>query len=185
MQGCEKQAGDEHRIEQLILGEFHAKRRDRLRMALLALRGWEAEDIAAALSSNRRTVQEWVYRYRDGGIEALLKNRHRGRTPWLTSEQQAAFKQRMLDGPSASDGVCTLRGRDAAAILQREFGVKYSLNGAYKILHRVGLSCLQPRPRHEKQDPAAQAKFSEQVAPLFCAPSVKSSNPSVGACAPS
>lgn len=167
----ERAAGDVQRIEELIHAESQARRRDRLRMVLLALRGWEAEPIAAALSSSRRTVQAWVYRYRDGGLEALFENRHRGRTRWLSEEQHATFRQRMIDGPSESDGVCTLRGRDAALILEKEFGVKYSLNGAYKILHRVGLSCQRPRPRHEKQDPAAQEKFRREVAPLFCEPS--------------
>jgi len=185
MQVCEREADDAQRIEKLIHDESHAKRRDRLRMVLLALRGWEAEHIAQALSSSRRTVQDWVYRYRDGGIEALLKNRHRGRTPWLTPEQHAKFKQRMLDGPTESEGVCTLRGRDASLILEREFGVKYSLNGAYQILHRVGLSCLRPRPRHEKQDPQAQEKFRDEVAPLFCAPCVTSSSRAAVASAPS
>jgi transposase len=163
----EREHGDKQRLEVLIHAEARAKTRDRLRMVLLALRGWEAEQIAAALSSSRRTVQSWVYRYRDGGVEALRESRYNGRTPRLTQQQQEQFKQRMLVGPREADGVCTLRGKDAVAILKGEFGVKYSLNGAYKLLHRLGLSCLAPRPRHEKQDPAAQEKFRNHSAPLF------------------
>ena len=52
------------------------------------------------------------------------------------------------------------------SILEREFGVKYSLDGAYDLLERLGYSCLAPRPRHEKNDPAAVAQFKEQ-APLL------------------
>ena len=167
MQIHEHVPGDELRIEALILAESRAKTRDRLRMVLLALRGWEAPQIAAALTSSRRTVQTWVYRYRDGGIEALRESRYRGRAARLNQEQHEQFKQRMLVGPREADGVCTLRGKDAVAILEQEFGVKYSLNGAYRLLHRVGLSCLAPRPRHEKQDPAAQEKFRNHSAPLF------------------
>jgi transposase len=167
MQIHERVGGDEQRIEALILAESSAKRRDRLRMVLLALRGWEAEQIASTLSSSRRTVQSWVYRYRDGGIEALREYRYQGRISRLNQQQREQFKQRILQGPREADGVCTLRGKDAVAILQREFGVKYSLNGAYKLLHRLGLSCLTPRPRHEKQDPAAQEKFRNESAPLF------------------
>lgn len=167
MQICERVAGDEQRIEALLLSESCGRTRDRLRMALLALRGFEAPQIAAVLSSSRRTVQNWVYRYRDGGIDALLENRYRGRAALLNQEQQEQFKQRMLAGPRESDGVCTLRGKDAVQILEREFGVKYSLPGAYQLLHRMGLRCLMPRPRHEKQDPQAQAKFSNESAPLF------------------
>lgn len=167
MQIHEGVLGDEQRLEALMHAESRAKKRDRLRLVLLALRGWEAPQIAAALSCSRRTVQTWVYRYRDGGIEALLEDRYRGRTARLNQEQQEQFKQRMLAGPQEADGVCTLRGKDAVAILEKEFGVKYSLNGAYTLLHRVGLSCLAPRPRHEKQDVAAQEKFREESAPLL------------------
>lgn len=72
----------------------------------------------------------------------------------------------MLDGPREGDGVCTLRGKDAVRILNGEFGVAYSLNGVYDLLHRLGFSCLSPRPRHEKNDPAAMEAFKER-APLL------------------
>ncbi|MFC1781069.1 transposase [Planctomycetota bacterium] len=38
-------------------------------------------------------------------------------------------------------------------LLEREFGVVYSLWGVYDLLHRLGYSCLCPRPQHEKADP--------------------------------
>ena len=51
-------------------------------------------------------------------------------------------------------------------ILNEEFGVEYTLNGAYDLLHRLNLSCLTPRPRHEKNDPEAMKAF-KQSAPLL------------------
>ncbi|MFO0828432.1 MAG: winged helix-turn-helix domain-containing protein [Phycisphaerales bacterium] len=59
-----------------------------------------------------------------------------------------------------------LRPTARAAILEREFGVRYSLMGAYDLLHRLGYSALRPRPRHEKRDLAKQAEFRER-APLL------------------
>ena len=55
------------------------------------------------------------------------------------------------------------------AILEREFGISYTLDGAYDLLHRLGYSCLKPRPRHERADPAAVEAFKRQ-APLLSAP---------------
>jgi hypothetical protein len=75
----------------------------------------------------------------------------------------------MLEGPREEDGVCTLRGKDALATLEQGFGVRYTLNGAYGLLHRLRLSCLAPRPRHEKQDRAAQEQFTRVSDPLFSA----------------
>jgi hypothetical protein len=62
-------------------------------------------------------------------------------------------------GPSES--IATLYGRDIRRILEKHFGVIYTLDGAYKLLHRLGYSCLRPRPRHEKADPLVQEEFKK------------------------
>ena len=56
--------------------------------------------------------------------------------------------------------------RAADRILQAEFGVTYSLQGAYDLLHRLGYSYLRPRPRHRKNDPAAMQAWLKD-APLL------------------
>jgi transposase len=170
MDVTEHEAGDVRRLEELIDEERNAKQRDRYRMALLAVRGWEANDIAEALCSNRRTVQAWAYRYRDGGIPALTPGKAPGNKSRLPPEQYDAFRRRIIDGPRESDGVCTLRGKDAHRILREEFGVTYSVGAVYDLMHRLGLSCLKPRPRHEESDPEAMKKFAEESAPLLSAP---------------
>lgn len=166
MQVCERRVGDADRLERLIRRERDAGQRDRFRMALLALRGREKLNIAGMLSVAKSTVEHWVYAYRDGGVDALYPRTAPGATPRLTVEQQEAFRRRMLGGPREADGVCVLRGKDAVRILNEEFGVDYSLNGVYALLHRLGLSCLSPRPRHEKNDPEAMEAFKTR-APLL------------------
>ena len=69
----------------------------------------------------------------------------------------------MINGPLSRDGVCTLRGKDAVKILNKEFGVSYSLPGVYDLLHRLNLSCLKPRPRHEKNDPEKMEQFKARA----------------------
>ncbi|MCA9284603.1 MAG: winged helix-turn-helix domain-containing protein, partial [Phycisphaerales bacterium] len=46
--------------------------------------------------------------------------------------------------------------------------VRYSLDGAYDLLARLGFSCLRLRPRHERKNPAKQAEFRRN-APLLSA----------------
>ena len=165
----ERQPGDMRRLQALIDAERSAKQRDRYRIALLALKGWEAAQIAEALSSSRRVVQAWAYRYRDRGIDGLVALKPKGHAPRLAPERNAEFIARMTAGPREGDRVCTLRARDARRILLDEFGVRYELKGVYDLMHRLGLSCLKPRPRHEKNDPAAMKVFAEESAPLLSA----------------
>jgi transposase len=169
MNVTEREAGDAARLQELIAAQTNAKQRDRYRMAFLALQGWEAQEIADALSSNRRTVQQWAYRYRDGGIGALTPIKAKGQRPLLPPERHAEFIARMTAGPREADGVGTLRAADGRRILLDEFGVAYELASVYDLMHRLGLSCLRPRPRHEKSDPGAMRKFKEERAPLLSA----------------
>ena len=143
-----------------------AKQRDRYRAVLLALEGHDAPAIARTLGRSRRFVQAWVYRYRDRGLEAIAPKRQTGRPPNLPARKEAPFKKRFLAEPTEADGVCTLRAKEAQRILQEEFGVAYTLPGVYDLLHRLGLSCLVPRPRHRKNDPQRMQQWVEN-APLL------------------
>lgn len=162
----ERTPGDLDELKQRAKKEPKALLRDRYRAVVLAIEGREAAAIAEQLGRARRSVQDWCYAYRDGGIDALLPRKRKGRDPFLLRDQEEALRARLDAGATEADGVCTLRGRDVQRILEAEFGRVYSLNGAYDLLHRLGYSCLSPRPRHEKQDPKKQEEFKE-VAPLL------------------
>jgi len=161
---------DLDRLRRVVRDERKALQRDRYRVVLLAARRHvgDAEmtrgQIAAAVGRSRQFVDEWIRRYRCGGIDSLHARKQPGNKPALTPEQQAAFKARLLAGPTDGDGgVCTLRGRDAQHILGAEFGVPLKLSAVYEWMHRVGLSCLKPRPRHRKNDPAAMNDWLERA----------------------
>ena len=163
-----RREGDLERLDELIARERVAVQRDRLRAVRLALDGVEALQIAATLSRSRRFVQEWAYAYRDGGVEAVRPGKSSGRPTKLPRDKEQAFRARMLGGATEADGgVCSLRGVDALKILEAEFGARYTLDGVYDLLHRLKLSCLVPRPRHRKNDPAAMEKFEREDAPLL------------------
>lgn len=148
-------------------GEKNAKQRDRYRAVAMALEGFSTEHIMYTLSRSKNFVQRWTYFYRDGGIEAISPTPQQGRPAKLACESAGNFKQRIVAGPTAGDnGLCTLRGKDAMRILHQEFGVKYSLSSVYALMHRLGLACLKPRPRHRHNDPAAMQQWLEE-APLL------------------
>ena len=166
MDVIEREPGDRPRLRTLIRQETNAKQRDRYRMVALALDGEEKRRIAALLGVAKSTVENWVYRYRDHGVEALRPIKQPGARPKLDAADRERLRVRLDAGPTERDGTCTLRGEDVRRIIAREFGVKYSLSQVYAILHKLGYACLSPRPRHERHDAAAQAEF-RRIAPLL------------------
>lgn len=165
----EREAGDLKELKRRVRAEKDADRRDRLRAVVLALEGQDAPTIARLLGRSRRRVQDWAYAYRDGGVDSIHPPRRKGRKPRVNGEIAEKLKTRLDAGPTEADKVCTLRGEDVRRILREEEGVDLSLNAVYATLHRLGYSCLAPRPRHEKQDLAAQEKFKSEDAPLLFA----------------
>jgi transposase len=158
--------------------EREAKQRDRYRAVLLALDGHRTETIMHMLARSKNFVQRWVYAYRDRGLEAVRPKRQSGRPPKLPDSQEPSFKKRVLSGPTEADGVCTLRAQDVRRILEEEFGIHYTLAGVYDLMHRLGLSCLAPRPRHRKNDPEQMQAWLEET-PFLSSESAKNTATSV------
>jgi|SRR5687767_1409105 len=169
---------DRQTLERLAAAERHALQRDRYRAVLLALEDapeeLEGDEIAERLGRSPRFVDQWLARYRGGGVGNLRARKQPGRRPKLGAEQAARLKARLearLEaGPTEADGgVCAFRGRDVCGIVEREFGVVHTVGGIYDVLERLGFSCLMPRPRHRKNDPEAMRQFAEERAPLLSA----------------
>ena len=78
-------------LKQLQRQERNAKQRDRYRAVLLALGGKTASEIAAKLDRSRRFVQQWTYRYRDGGLANLAVQPRSGAPTKLRREYESAF----------------------------------------------------------------------------------------------
>ena len=165
-----RHADDPDRLEELVAREPDAKQRDRYRAVRLAMDRRperEGDEIARIVGRSPRFVDQWVGRYRRGGVDALVPRRRPGRRPKLDDRQAERLRRRLDAGPTDADGVCTLRGRDVCRIIEQEFGVVYTLGGIYDVLRRIGYSSLTPRPRHRKNDPAAMTQFVEHDAPLL------------------
>ena len=166
----EREPGDLARLRALARKEKDAHQKDRYLSAAHAIDGMETPEIVRVLVRPRRFVQAWAYAYRDGGIGAIKDKRVGGSKPRLAREHEGRLRERLKAGPTPADKVCTLRGRDIQRIIRDELGTDLGLSAVYNTLHRLGYSCLAPRPRHEKHDPEAQRKFREESAPFLSAP---------------
>jgi len=133
----------------------------RIHAVYLACKGLTCLQIINITGAGRRTIQKWIKKYNHGGIEDLKDKPRPGQPTKLPAEMKEAFCQRIQAGPLEQDGVSILNGPAIKRLLEREFGVVYSIWGVYSLLHRLGHSCLCPRPQHEKADPNAQQEFKK------------------------
>jgi transposase len=103
-------------------------------------------EIAAAIGRTRRSVQDWTYCYRDGGIAAIQPARRKGSTPKLPRHIEDQVPARLDAGLQPEHGARTLRGKDVVRILEAAMGIKQKLGSIYGVLDRLGHFCLKHRP---------------------------------------
>jgi len=154
---------DHHSMEQLkrlVRKQTDARLWVRLQMVILAKEGQTAPEIARTLSISRRTVQFWVHCYNTGGLEGLRDRRKGGNQRKLDDAQEHQIID-YLNQQAADPHGGVRRGEDLRQWIHSQFGVLYSLPGTYDLLHRLGYSCLMPRPRHKSTDPETQAAFKK------------------------
>ena len=149
------------KLLKLYKTESNPKLARRIHAVYLARKGLTCPQIMKIIGAGRRTIQKWVQKYNHGGREQLKDKPRPGQPTKLPREMEEAFRRRIEAGPLEQDGVSVLNGPAIKRLLEREFGVVYSLWGVYSLLHRLGHSCLCPRPQHEKADPKAQQEFKK------------------------
>ncbi len=130
------------------------------RMLALAmvLEGRTRTEAARAAGMDRQTLRDWVHRYNESGLEGL-KNRAGARGPRrkLTEAQEAEFAEWVREGPKLVEHkVVRWRCKDLQGEIARRFGVEMHARTVGKLLERLHFSRVSVRPRHPKQDLAAQ-----------------------------
>ena len=148
-------------LQTLYRTEKDARLARRMHAIYLAARGLSCPQIMTITGAARRTIQQWVHKYNKRRIDGLKDKQRPGQPTKLPRRDEPRFCKRIETGPTKKDGVSVLNGPAIRRILEREFGVLYSQQGLYDLLHRLGYSCLCPRPQHEKSDLKLQQLFKK------------------------
>lgn len=128
----------------------------------LVLEGESRTAAARVCGMDRQTLRDWVHRYNAEGLEGLVNRHGGGLAPLLSSRQQAELKEIVLAGPDLErDGVVRWRCVDLQRVIGERFAVSMAERTVAKLLHKLGLSRLSPRPRHPKQDVDALEDFKK------------------------
>src|SRR4051794_10116007 len=120
--------------------------------------GWPGAAIAKALDVTPGAVSQWLKKAREGGAAALQVRIPPGPTPKLTAEQRAQLPALLAHGAKAygflGDVWTTKR---VAAVIRREFGVRYHPAHVSRLLRQVGWTVQKPIFRATQRDDAAIA----------------------------
>ena len=130
----------------------------------MVLDGASRTEAAEACGMDRQTLRDWVHRYNEQGIAGLEDRARPGQPPTLTTEQMAELKALVVQGPEPErDGVVRWRCADLRAVIGERYQVTLHERTVGKLLRRLGLTRLQPRPYHPKKDAEAQAAFKKTL----------------------
>ena len=128
----------------------------------LVLDGDSREAAARAVGMDRQTLCDWIHRYNASGVAGLSSRTSPGRPPALNEAQMQEFKSLVLAGPDPERHQVV---RWRCVDLRDEIAVRWSVSlnerTVGKLLRRLGMTRLQPRPYHPKKDAAAQEAFKK------------------------
>jgi transposase len=134
----------------------------RVLMIANMLEGMEHQEAARLAGLSRSAAYERHNRYQEDGIEGLRDRPAPGSTATdRRGDERAAQGTDCRRRRAGAGRVVAFRGVDAQRILKEEFDIDCSLSSTYRLLHRLELSWLVPRPRHPEADATAQAEFSQ------------------------
>jgi transposase len=128
----------------------------------LILEGRSRDEAARLSGMDRQTLRDWVHRYNADGVAGLSSRWGPGRPPALNEAQMAELRSLVLEGPDLKrNGVVRWRCADLRAEITARWSVTVSEGTVGKLLHRLRMTRLQPRPCHPKKDAAAHETFKK------------------------
>lgn len=122
--------------------------------------------VAKILGVDPNSITRWVMAFVDKGIEGLRPKKYPGRKPLLSPDQEHRLSKIIENGPEAfglDTGVWT--GPIIRDVIERRFKIKYSVEQARRILHKLGFSVQYPKHVLSEASQAAQERWLRHILP--------------------
>jgi len=140
----------------------------RIQALLLVSQGNRETDVAQVIGVGRRTLQDWIHRYRARKILGLAKGPFKGTKSRLADEQKAELSRIIAAGPleaGLDTGVWTTP--IIVKLVRDLFGVSYHPDHMGKILHGLRFSVQYPGKKLSKADEKAQQTWRLEELPAI------------------
>ncbi len=125
---------------------------DRIKAVLSLNAGYEYSHVARILLLDEITLRRYVKQYQEKGIDGLLEYRYSGSKGKLTKKQEAELRLFLKDNTKRT-------AKEVIEHIETVYGVKFSIIGAIKLLHRLGFAYKKPKIIPGKADRAKQEVF--------------------------
>jgi transposase len=134
----------------------------RLLAIALILEGRSREEATRLSGMDRQTLPDWVHRYNADGVAGLSSRWGPGRPPALNETQMEELRSLVLAWPYLErNKVVRWRCVDLRAEIATRWSVTLTKGTIGRLLRRLRMTRLQPRPYHPKKDAAAQETFKK------------------------
>ena len=145
-------------------GDVLEKRR--LRAIALLQSGKTYRAVAAEVGSSLSSVVRWHQAYRKKGKKALRPRPTPGRPPLLSSREKKQLEEILLMG-AVSFGYPTdlWTLKRVGQVVEKRFGIRYSIANLWKLMASLGWSCQKPETRARERDEKAIAYWKRYVWP--------------------
>ncbi len=149
-------------IQQEIVRSDESRYDHRLHGLLLVAGGQSCRQVAETFGENPRTVQRWVKRFEEYGLDGLREGERPGRPATLDAKQWAALGRDMRHTPQEFGHAAHLwDGKLLSEHLRRHYGVKLGVRQCQRIFGQMGFRLRKPRPQVAQSDPERVAAFKK------------------------
>ena len=124
-------------FHQLARREKNAQQRIRLLALAHVKDGKTRTEVSESLKISRSSVNNWVKRYKNEGIDGIIDKKRSGRPTVLALEQQQQLINYIHHAKMQGK---QLKGRHIHQYLQHTFNIHFELSHVYRLLKKINIS---------------------------------------------
>lgn len=153
-------------IQQEIGRNEESRYDHRLHGLLLVTAGQSCRDIAQLFGEDGTTVQRWVRRFEQGGLDALREGERSGRPRTLEPRDWRRLQGDLRKTPRDFGLAATLwDGPVLAEHLRRRYAVDLGVRQCQRLFRQMGFRLRKPRPQVAQADPLKVAAVKKTPPP--------------------
>ena len=158
-------------IQQEINRNDESRYDHRLHGLLLVAAGQSCRQVGLLFGENPTTVQRWVSRFDESGLEGLREGERCGRPRLLQSAQWRKLQGELRRTPRALGLEANLwDGPLLAEHLRRHYGLDLGVRQCQRVFRQMGFRLRKPRPQVAQSDPLKVAAVKKNCAAWQAAP---------------